>query len=105
MRAPASLTRRLSNRLSLFEYVDAEIHTSTAVRTSPTNNTPIGSQNGQRPPSAAGRAARGFVLALCPPRPLNLGAGHRATVGHRDTGIIAWKGIARPSHTKHSIPE
>ena len=105
MRAPASLTRRLSNRLSLFEYVDAEIHTSTAVRTSPTNNTPIGQPERPAPAVRGGARPRGFVLALCPPRPHYLGAGHRATVGHRDTGIIAWKGIARPSHTKHSISE
>ncbi len=56
MRAPASLTRRLSNRLSLFEYVDAAIQTSTPVRISPAKSTPSGSQNGQRPPCAAALA-------------------------------------------------
>ena len=99
--APASRTRRLSSRFSLLEYVEAEIHTSTPVTSSPTSSTPTGNQNGQRPPPAALRASV-TLLALCPPRPSRLRAGHRATVGHRDTGIIAWKGTATASAASRS---
>ena len=87
--APASRTRRSSNRFSLLEYVEAEIHTSTPVRISPTNSTPTGSQNGHRRHCAVARCAPGLVFALCPPRRPSVGAGHRATLGHRDPGIIA----------------
>jgi len=94
----------LSNRLSLFEYVDAEIHKHGG-EDQPDEQHADGQPERPAPAVRGGARGPGFVLALCPPRPLNLGAGRRATVGHRDTGIIAWKGIARPSYTKHSIPE
>ena len=99
--APASRTRRLSSRFSLLEYVEAEIHTSTPVTSSPTSNTPTGNQNGQRPPPVALRA---FVICS-PSVRASPGSvrGHRATVGHRDTGIIAWKGTATAPAASRSL--
>ena len=52
----------------------------------------------ERPPTAAGGPRGcGLVFALCLPRRPSVGAGHRATIGHRDPGIITRKGIARAS--------